>query len=88
MRHWLANWSGRRPRPRLPPTRVECVAQPVADQVEGQHRQEDRRAGEHRQPRRLVEEPLRFEDFRIHLPSGPGLGVTLNHDKLRRYARA
>ncbi len=35
----------------------------------------------------LVEEPLRFEDFRIHLPSGPGLGVTLNHDKLRRYAR-
>jgi muconate cycloisomerase len=36
----------------------------------------------------LVEEPLRFEDFRIHLPIGPGLGVTLNHDKLRRYARA
>jgi muconate cycloisomerase len=35
----------------------------------------------------LVEEPLRFADFRIHLPAGPGLGVTLDHDKLRRYAR-
>lgn len=36
----------------------------------------------------LVEEPLRFEDFRVHLPAGPGLGVTLDRDKLRRYARA
>jgi len=35
----------------------------------------------------LVEEPLRFADFRIHLPAGPGLGVTLDQDKLRRYAR-
>jgi muconate cycloisomerase len=35
----------------------------------------------------LVDEPLRFADFRIHLPAGPGLGVTLDQDKLRRYAR-
>jgi muconate cycloisomerase len=35
----------------------------------------------------LVEEPLRFSDFRIHLPAGPGLGVTLNQDKLRHHAR-
>jgi muconate cycloisomerase len=35
----------------------------------------------------LVEEPLRFADFRIHLPAGPGLGVTLDQGKLRRYAR-
>jgi muconate cycloisomerase len=35
----------------------------------------------------LVEEPLRFADFRIRLPAGPGLGVTLDQDKLRRYAR-
>jgi muconate cycloisomerase len=35
----------------------------------------------------LVEEPLRFADFRIHLPAGPGLGVTLDGDKLRRFAR-
>jgi muconate cycloisomerase len=35
----------------------------------------------------LVEEPLRFADYRIHLPSGPGLGVTLDQDKLRHYAR-
>jgi len=35
----------------------------------------------------LVTEPLRFEDFRIHLPTGPGLGVTLDHDRLRHYAR-
>ena len=36
----------------------------------------------------LVTEPLRFEDFDIHLPSGPGLGVTLDPDKMRTYARA
>jgi len=35
----------------------------------------------------LVTEPLRFADFHIHLPSGPGLGVTLDPDQLRRYAR-
>jgi muconate cycloisomerase len=35
----------------------------------------------------LVEQPLRFADFRIHLPAGPGLGVTLDQDKLRRFAR-
>lgn len=36
----------------------------------------------------LVTERLRFEEFRVHLPAGPGLGVTLDRDKLRRYARA
>ncbi|MFL1461736.1 muconate/chloromuconate family cycloisomerase [Roseococcus sp. DSY-14] len=35
----------------------------------------------------LVTEPLRFEDFHIHLPAGPGLGVTLDQDKLHRFAR-
>jgi muconate cycloisomerase len=35
----------------------------------------------------LVTEPLRFADFHIHLPSGPGLGVTLDPQQLRRYAR-
>jgi muconate cycloisomerase len=36
----------------------------------------------------LVTEPLRFADFHIHLPTGPGLGVTLDPEQLRRYARA
>ena len=35
----------------------------------------------------LVEEPLRFADFRVHLPAGPGLGVRLDKNKLRHYAR-
>ena len=35
----------------------------------------------------LVTEPLHFEDFHIHLPIGPGLGVTLDPEQLRRYAR-
>ena len=35
----------------------------------------------------LVTEPLRFADFHVHLPVGPGIGVTLDQDKLRRYAR-
>jgi muconate cycloisomerase len=36
----------------------------------------------------LVTEPLRFEDFAIHLPAKPGIGVVLDEDKLRRYARS
>ncbi len=35
----------------------------------------------------LVQEPLHFTDFRVHLSAGSGLGVTLDHDKLRHYAR-
>jgi muconate cycloisomerase len=35
----------------------------------------------------LVTEPLRFSDFHVHLPAGPGIGVTLDPEKLRRYAR-
>src|SRR3954470_14220492 len=36
----------------------------------------------------LVTEPLRFEDFHVLLPAGPGIGVVLDQDKLRRYARS
>ncbi len=36
----------------------------------------------------LVTEPLRFEDFHVHLPPGPGIGVVLDETKLRRFARA
>jgi muconate cycloisomerase len=35
----------------------------------------------------LVTEPLHFADFRVHLPTGPGIGVVIDPDKLRRYAR-
>ena len=35
----------------------------------------------------LVTEPLRFADFDIHLPAGPGIGVILDEAALRRYAR-
>src|SRR5215210_1155306 len=35
-----------------------------------------------------VTEPLRFEDFHVHLPTGPGIGVVLDEDKLRHYARS
>jgi muconate cycloisomerase len=36
----------------------------------------------------LTVEPVKIADFHIHLPTGPGLGVTLDPDKLRRFARA
>ena len=36
----------------------------------------------------LALEPVRIEDFHIHLPTGPGLGVALDPEKLRRFARA
>ena len=35
-----------------------------------------------------VTEPLRFEDFHVHLPTSPGIGVVLDEDKLCRYARS
>jgi len=35
----------------------------------------------------LVTEPLHFEDYHIHLPAGPGIGVTLDQAALRHYAR-
>jgi len=35
----------------------------------------------------LVTEPLRFADFHVHLPAGHGIGVELDQDKMRRYAR-
>jgi muconate cycloisomerase len=34
-----------------------------------------------------VTEPLRFADFHVHLPTGPGIGVSVDQEKLRRYAR-
>jgi muconate cycloisomerase len=36
----------------------------------------------------LAIEPVRIADFRVHLPTDPGLGVELDPDKLRRFARA
>jgi muconate cycloisomerase len=35
----------------------------------------------------LVTVPLRFEEFHVHVPAGPGIGVTLDEEKLRLYAR-
>jgi len=35
----------------------------------------------------LVETPLRYENFEVHLPAGPGLGLTLDEDKLKHFAR-
>lgn len=35
----------------------------------------------------LVTEPLRFSDFHVHLPTGPGIGVTLDEAQLRRLSR-
>ena len=35
----------------------------------------------------LVTEPLCYADFHVHLPTGAGLGVTLNEAAMRRFAR-
>ena len=35
----------------------------------------------------IVEEPLVYRDFSVVVPSGPGLGVTIDEDKMRHYAR-
>jgi len=35
----------------------------------------------------ILAEPLVYRDFALEVPSGPGLGVRLDHDKLRHFAR-
>jgi len=35
----------------------------------------------------LVTEPLRYADFNVHLPTGPGLGMILDPDRMQAYAR-
>jgi muconate cycloisomerase len=35
----------------------------------------------------FVTEPLRFANFHVHLPTGSGIGMTLDTEKLRHYAR-
>ncbi|MFN7324594.1 MAG: enolase C-terminal domain-like protein, partial [Sphingomonadales bacterium] len=35
----------------------------------------------------ILVEPLTYRDFSLELPSGPGLGVKVDEDKLRHFAR-
>ncbi|WP_311948701.1 muconate cycloisomerase family protein [Halomonas piscis] len=35
----------------------------------------------------IVTEPLNYRDFGVELPRGPGLGISIDEDKLRHYAR-
>lgn len=35
----------------------------------------------------ILEEPLRYADFELAVPSGPGLGVTLDEDRLNHFRR-
>jgi L-alanine-DL-glutamate epimerase-like enolase superfamily enzyme len=35
-----------------------------------------------------VTEPLRSEDFHVHLPTGPKIGVVVEEDKLGCYVRS
>ena len=35
----------------------------------------------------ILTEPLRYEDFALHLPQGPGLGITLDWDLINRLRR-
>ncbi|MCK2184720.1 muconate cycloisomerase family protein [Halomonas getboli] len=35
----------------------------------------------------IVAEPLRYHDFGVDLPAGPGLGVSLDEDRLKHYSR-
>jgi muconate cycloisomerase len=35
----------------------------------------------------ILETPLRYADFELEIPSGPGLGVTLDEDRLSHFRR-
>ena len=34
----------------------------------------------------IITEPFRFEDGRVYRPSGPGLGIEVDEDKIAAYA--
>jgi muconate cycloisomerase len=36
----------------------------------------------------ILTEPLRYEDFSLHLPQGPGLGITLDWERIERLRRS
>jgi muconate cycloisomerase len=36
----------------------------------------------------ILTEPLRYEDFALHLPQGPGLGITLDWERIERLRRS
>lgn len=36
----------------------------------------------------ILEEPLEYSDFHLTVPKGPGLGVTVDREKLKRFERA
>jgi len=35
----------------------------------------------------ILTEPLRYEDFQLHLPNGPGLGITLDEERVQFLCR-
>ncbi|PZU10779.1 muconate/chloromuconate family cycloisomerase [Sphingomonas sp.] len=35
----------------------------------------------------ILAAPLDYSDFSVAVPTGPGLGITIDHDKMRHYAR-
>jgi muconate cycloisomerase len=35
----------------------------------------------------LLTEPLQYQDFELAVPTGPGLGIELDHDRLRFFQR-
>lgn len=35
----------------------------------------------------IVEQPLRYSDFQLHVPRTPGLGLNLDETRLARFAR-
>ena len=35
----------------------------------------------------ILAEPIRYEDFSVHLPDGPGLGVALDEDRVAHFRR-
>ena len=39
------------------------------------------------QTEEVLAEPLHYADFSLAVPTGPGLGVTLDEDKLARFRR-
>ncbi len=39
------------------------------------------------QSEEILEDPLQYRDFGIVIPTAPGLGIKIDHDKLKRFAR-
>ena len=67
--------------------RIEAYEEEVRRLVDATYRVIERTASVDPTVREILAEPLRYAEFQVHLPAGPGLVVALDEDKIAHYTR-